>query len=149
IVIFLLIIMPLLVFAQWRAEDTNTFAKLNNQYDGAMTVASNDAADQLHLNAKPNAESGYFSYKFSRINKEPAYETFIHTLALNLGTEDKDLAYKEFLAHYVPVFGIMEYDGFSMNVYRKVGDELRRIWLPKIPFAYHDSYQNVVQFTLD
>lgn len=137
------------MFSQWRSEDTNAFAKLNNQYDGAMTVASHDAADQLRLNARPTAESGYFSYKFSRINKEPAFETFIHTLALNFEVEDENIASKEFLSHYVPVFGIMEYDGFSMNVYQKEGNEFKRIWLPKIPFTYHDPYQNVVQFTLD
>ena len=83
VIIYLIIVFPLLIFAQWRSEDTNTFAKLNNQYDGAMTAASQDAVDQLRLNAKPNYESGYSSKKFTRINKEPAYDTFIHSLSLN------------------------------------------------------------------
>ncbi|WP_338657285.1 hypothetical protein V6B14_22295 (plasmid) [Sporosarcina psychrophila] len=151
VIIYLIIVFPLLIFAQWRAEDTSTFIKLNNQYDGAMTVASHDAVDQMRLNVKPNFESGYESKKFSRINKQPAYDTFIHSLALNFGSEDD--ATKELLAHYVPVFGILEYDGFSMNVYQNYQkgseDLLGRVWLPKIPFAYHDSRGNIIKFTLD
>lgn len=151
VVIYFIIVLPLLLFAQWRAEDTNTFAKLNNQYDGAMVVATHDAVNELRLNAKPNYESGYESRKFSRINKQPAYETFIHSLALNFGTEDAIT--KDLLARYVPVFGILEYDGFSMSVYKEFSKEnttnFDRVWLPKIPFAYHDGRGNIIQFTLD
>lgn len=140
-----------MVYAQWRAEDTNTFAKLNHQYDGAMTLASRDSADQLRVNAKPNFESGYASEKFVNINKEEAYNTFIHTLALNFETEDE--VSKDFLARYVPVFGIVEYDGLSLNVYQNItkGNErlMERKWLPKLPFTYSDSAGNIVQFTLD
>lgn len=151
IIIYLIIIFPLLVFTQWRSEDTNTFAKLNNRYDGAMTVASQDAVDQLRLNVKPNYESGYDSKKFSRVNKEAAYDTFIRTLAINLESEDS--VTKDLLARYVPVFAVLEYDGLSMNVYQKFENEneklLDRVWLPKIPFAYHDTIGNIINFTLD
>lgn len=151
VVIYLIIIFPLLVFTQWRSEDTNTFAKLNNRYDGAITVASQDAVEQLRLNVKPNYESGYDSEKFSRINKEAAFDTFMHSLAINFESED-DVT-KDLLARYVPVFAVLEYNGLSMNVYRKFnkGNEklLDRVWLPKIPFTYHDAKGNIINFTLD
>ncbi|MEK5071630.1 hypothetical protein [Sporosarcina sp. FSL K6-1508] len=151
ILFYLIITYPLNVFTEWRSEDANTFAQLNYQYNSAMTVASQDAANQLRLNVKPNYESGYDSKKFSRINKEPAYDTFMHSLSLNFGTED-DVT-KDLMARYVPVFGILEYDGFSMNVYEtyKNGQEnlVDRVWLPKIPFAHQDGYGNIIKFTLD
>lgn len=151
VIIFLLIVSSLLIFTQWRSEDTKAFAKLNNQYDGAMTVASQDAVDQLRLNVKPNYESGYDSKKFSRINKEPAYDTFIHSLALNFSIQDE--VSKDLLGRYVPVFGILEYDGFSMSVYQEYtkGTEavFDRVWLPKIPFTYQDPQGNLIKFTLD
>ncbi len=151
LIIFLIIIFPLMIFAQWRAEDTNTFAKLNHQYDGAMTVAANDSADQLRINAKPNFESGYTSEKFVNVNKEMAYDTFIQTLSLNFNSEDA--VTQDLLARYVPVYGILEYDGFSMNVYNEINKGtttlLERTWLPKLPFSYSDPSGNVIQFTLD
>ncbi|MBO0589273.1 MULTISPECIES: hypothetical protein [unclassified Sporosarcina] len=151
IIFYLIIVFPLFIFAQWRAEDTNTFAKANNSYEWAMTAATHDAVEQLRLNAKPNYEYGYSSTKFSRINKEPAFETFIDTLSLNFGSED-DVT-KELLGRYIPVFGVLEYDGFSLNVYQKYinGNEtlFDRVWLPKIPFAYSDVKGNIIKFTLD
>lgn len=151
ILIYLIIILPFVVYAEWRADDTNTFAQLNYQYKRALTVAGQDAADQLRINAEPNLESGYDSAKSFRINKETAYDTFIHTLALNFGTED-DVT-KDLMTRYIPVFAILEYDGFSMNVYKPFqnGSEklVDRVWLPKIPFAYHDAYGNILKFTLD
>ncbi|MED3575059.1 hypothetical protein [Cytobacillus praedii] len=151
-IMFIIIVLPLLIFSQWRSENTNTFAKLNHQYDGAMTVASHDAIDQLRTNAKPNQEAGYDSMKFNRVNPDPAFQTFIHTLALNLGAEDK--VTKDLMARYVPVFAILDYDGALINVYQEFENvegmkELKRVWLPKIPFSYHDKDGNIVSFTLD
>lgn len=151
-IIFVIIVAPLLIFAQWRAEDTNTFAKLNHQYDGAITVATHDAVDQLRTNSKPNYEAGYDSFKFNRVNPEPAFDTFIHSLALNFSTKDE--VSKDVLSRYVPAFAILDYDGALLNVFQestnKEGDrELKRVWLPKIPFSYSDSEGNIITFTLD
>ncbi|WP_066298021.1 hypothetical protein [Bacillus sp. FJAT-29937] len=151
-IIFIIIVLPLLVFSQWRSEDTNAFAKLNHQYEGAMTIASHDAIDQLRLNVKPNQEAGYDSMKFNRVNPEPAFDTFIHSLALNFDVKDE--VTKDLMARYVPVFAILDYDGALLNVYQEIinGEghkELKRVWLPKIPFSYHDNEGNVISFTLD
>lgn len=151
-VIYIIIILPLLIFAQWRAEDTNTFAKVNHQYDGAMTVATHDAIEQLRTNVKPSFEAGYHSMKFNRANLEPAFQTFIHSLSINFGV--KDDVTKELMAHYVPVFAVLSYDGALLNVYQEFTNaegmkELKRVWLPKIPFSYHDEFGNIVSFTLD
>lgn len=151
LVIYLLIITPLLVYSQWRAEDTNTFAKLNHQYDGAMKVAGRDSVDQLRVNAAPNYESGYPSEKFVSVNKQEAFDTFLHSLSLNFESEDEST--QDLLSRYVPVFAVLEYDGFSMNVYSKLttdsGPLMERTWLSKIPFTFSDRAGNIVQFTLD
>lgn len=151
-VIYILIISILLVFTLWRYEDTKAFTDLNRQYDRAMTVASHDAIDQLRTNVDPSAEAGYNSLKFNRVNPEPAFQTFIHTLSLNMEVEDKIT--EDVMARYIPVFAILDYDGAHFNVYREFTNaqglkELKRTWLPKIPFTYHDESGNVISFTLD
>lgn len=151
-VIFLLIVIPLMLILHMRAEDTNTFAKLNNRYDEAMITATHDSADQLRMNAIPDFESGYSSKKFSRINKEAAYDTFVHTLAINFETQDEIT--EKLLERYIPVYSIIEYDGLSLNVFQQYNNEdgmkvTDRVWLPKIPFTHHDEAGNIIQFTLD
>jgi len=151
-IIYMLFIFPLLVYSQWQSEDTNTFAKLNHRYDGALTVAAHDAIDQLRVNANPNFEAGYDSTKYSFVNPEAAFDTFMHTLSLNFGVKDR--ISQDVLERYVPVFAVMDYDGALFNVYQTFTNdeglqEIKRVWLPKIPFTYSDSAGNIVSFTLD
>lgn len=151
VIIYLIIVIPLLVFTQWRAEDTSKFEKINTDYDKIFNVAVHDAVDTMKKNATPSYEYGYSKPKFSRVNKEVAYDSFIRTLALNFGTESNNT--KDVLERYVPVFSVVEYDGFSMSVYDKfqgtTGLVWKRVWQPKIPFTYSDKSGNIVQFTLD
>lgn len=149
---FLIIVTPLFIFSQWKSEDSNTFINLNQQYDTAMTVATHDAMDQLRTNVIPTEEAGYSSSKFNRVNAEPALETFLHSLAINFGAQD-DVT-KDLMSRYVPVFAVMDYDGALLSVYQEIINsegqkELKRVWLPKIPFTYHDTEGNIVSFTLD
>lgn len=150
-IIFILIVFPLLVFSQWKSEDSNTFINLNNQYDTGMTVATQDAMDQLRTNVIPTEEAGYSSSKFNRVNPEPAFQTFLHTLSINFGVED-DVT-QDLMSRYVPVFAVMDYDGALLSVYQEIlnnGEkELKRVWLPKIPFTYHDTEGNIISFTLE
>lgn len=151
-IIYIIIVFPLLVFSQWKSEDSNTFINLNNQYDTAMTVATQDAMDQLRTNVIPTEEAGYSSSKFNRVNPEPALQTFLHTLSINFGVED-DVSL-DLMSRYVPVFAVMDYDGALLSVYQEIVNtdgqkELKRVWLPKIPFAYHDAEGNIISFTLE
>lgn len=150
--IYILIVFPLLIYSQWKSEDSNTFVNLNTQYDSAMTVATQDALDQLRTNVIPTEEAGYSSAKFNRVNPEPALETFLHTLAINFGV--KDVTTKDLMSRYVPVFAVMDYDGALFSVYQEIinadgNKELKRVWLPKIPFTHHDAEGNIISFTLD
>jgi hypothetical protein len=126
-------------------------AKLNNQYDGALTTASQDAAESLKLNASPQMEYGYFSKYFSNINKEASYETFMKTLSINFGVLDP--IKKHALQYYIPIYSIVEYDGLSVYRFEEVGTggskSLIRVWQPKIPFTYTDPTGNIFRFTLD
>lgn len=151
-IIYILIVIPLLVFSQWKSEDSNAFINLNHQYDTAMTVATQDAMDQLRTNIIPTEENGYASAKFNRANAEPALQTFLHTLSINFGV--KDSVTQDLLSRYVPVFAVMDYDGALLSVYQPIinqngENELKRVWLPKIPFTYHDQEGNIISFTLD
>lgn len=142
----------MLVLSQWKSEDTNTFINLNHQYDTALTVATQDAMNVLSTNVIPSQEAGYSSEKFNRVNPQPAFETYLHTLAINFEVED-DVTI-DLMARYIPVFAVVDYDGLLLNVYQQYKNvdgenELSRVWLPKIPFSYHDEEGNIISFTLD
>lgn len=151
LIIYLIIVAPILLYSQWETEDTNVHNKLNKEYDEYFNTATQDSANYLRVNATPGYESGYISPKYTRVNKELAYETYIESLALNFQTEDDNT--KDVMGRYVPVYSVVEYDGFSMSVYEKYtgsnGTLWERVWLPKIPFSHSDSMGNILQFTMD
>lgn len=152
-IIFVLIVIPLIIHAQWSSAETNTYNQLNKKYDEAMTAATQDASKEilLSIGSNPNYHIGYPSLKYYEIDKDAVFDTYMHTLSLNFQTEDKNT--KDVLQRYIPVFAIVEYDGVSLNVYKtfkKNGEtQWDRVWLPKIPFSYKDNKGSIVSFTLD
>lgn len=151
ILFFLIIFSGFLAYWIVNTEDIRKMTKLNKQYDGALTTAAQDAAVSLKVNSSPQTEFGYFSKNYSSINKSGSYETFMKTLGNNFGVIDTNK--KHALQYYVPLYSIVEYDGFSVNRFQSVGSgnskSLIRVWQPKLPYTYTDSSGNIFRFTLD
>ncbi|MEX3624893.1 hypothetical protein [Viridibacillus arvi] len=151
-IVYIIIMIPLLLYAQWRTEDTSKLTQLNKQYDSALTTASQDATKVLRTNVVPQLEAGYSSLKINPANSDVALKTFLHTLALNFELEDENSV--DVLSQYIPVFSVLEYDGLSLNVFQESKDKdnnkiVKRTWLPKVPFSYSDKQGNIINFTID
>lgn len=139
-------------FLQAKSNNTTTFAQINQQHEGAMTVATQDAINVLRTNVVPKLELGYESYKINPADPQMSFDTFLHSLALNYRVNDKVTA--ELMSRYVPVYAVLDYDGLLLNVYKEYKDSqnekvLDRVWMPKIPFSYEDSGGNIINFTID
>lgn len=150
-IFFLAIFFTFMIFQQIRLDEIKDVNDQKNTYDSYLTTASQDAVTALSTNANPSFEHFYLSDKYSAINKEAAFETFIKTLNLNFNVYDK--IGEDVIAQYIPLFGILEYDGVSINKftsYKRDGMTYnKRIWMPKIPFTYTDASGNIFRFTLD
>ncbi|MGF9975481.1 hypothetical protein [Viridibacillus arvi] len=150
--VIMIVMLPLLLYSEWRSDDTATLSQLNKQYDSALTTVTQDATQVLRTNVAPELEAGYSSMKINPTNLDVALKTFLHTLSLNFqieGSNDEDI-----LSHYVPVFAVLVNDGLSLNVFQKSIDKdensiVKRTWLPKIPFSYSDKQGNIINFSVD
>lgn len=152
ILIFIIITLPIFFIVEAKAENTKTFVEVNHHNDAAFTNATHDAINILRTNVEPKLQSGYDSYKVTPVNPQPAFDTFLQSLALNYAVENKISI--DVLSRYVPVFSVVDYDGLLLNVYKpfKNGENVNvvdRVWLPKIPFSYSDDDGNVINFTID
>lgn len=147
-----MIVTPMFFFLQAKSNNITTFAQINQQHEGAMTVAAHDAINVLRTNVVPKLELGYDSYKINPADPQLSFDTFLQSLALNYGVSDKVTV--DLMARYVPVYAVLDYDGLLLNVYKEHIDNrnekvLDRVWLPKIPFSYVDNLGNVINFTID
>jgi len=142
-----------MIFQQIRLDEIIDVNDQKNVYDSYLTTASQDAVTALSTNSNPSFEHFYLSEKYSAVNKEAAYSTFVKTLNLNFNVNDNDEIGEDLIAQHIPLFGILEYDGLSINKflsYKKDGMTYNeRIWMPKIPFTYTDASGNIYRFTLD
>lgn len=149
--IFIPIFLIFMIFQQIGLNEVKAVNDEKRTYDSYLTTASQDAVTALSTNANPSFEHFYMSDKYSAVNKEAAYNTFLKSINLNFNVNDK---YKEDeLARYIPLFAVLEYDGISLNKFQtyKKGSMTysERMWMPKIPFTYTDQSGNIFQFTLD
>ena len=147
IIFFIVCLVPFLFYWITQTEDVRYFHKLNKQYDGALTTAVQDAALSLKINAEPEREFSYLSKKFSNINKEASYETFLKSLSNNFGIIDTNNVHS--LQYYVPIYGVIGYEGYTSNRFERVGQSVLRVWQPLIPYTYTDASGNIFRFTLD
>lgn len=147
IFIFLICFLPFLFYWIVQTEDVRFFHKLNKQYDGALTTAVQDSAVSLKINAEPEREFSYVSKKYSNVNKAASYETFLKSLGNNFGIIDTNKMHS--LQYYVPIFGVIGYEGYSSNRFERVDTSVLRVWQPEIPFTYTDASGNIFRFTLD
>lgn len=152
LILFIIIYSGPLFFTEYRYQYTKKTMEENHKHELSMTTATHDAVNILRTNVKTELENGYDSYKINPVNPQPAFETFMHSLALQYRVEMKDSMDR--LARYVPVFAVVDYDGLLLNVYKEYKDTrgdvvLDRVWLPKIPFSYLDNEGNIINFTID
>lgn len=147
IAFFLVIFLPFLITWIIHTNDRHDVTLYNHKYDGALTTAVEDAAQSLKNTAKPNHEYSYVTKKYSNLNREAAYETFLRTMSSNFNIESP-ISIKE-LEYYVPIFGVIGYEGYSSNRFETVGNQLLRIWQPIQPYTYVDASGNIIRFTLD
>lgn len=147
VIFFFICFLPFLFYWIVQTEDVRFFHKQNKQYDGALTTAVQDAAVSLKLNAEPEREFSYLSKKFSNINKEASYDSFMKSLSNNFGIIDSNKTHA--LQYYVPIFGVIEYEGYSSNRFELVGESVLRVWQPAIPYTHVDASGNIIRFTLD
>lgn len=147
-----MIMLPLLLYSQWRSEDMTTYTRLNKQYDTALTAATQDATTILRRTSVGQNEAGYASSKENPTDKDAALKTFLQSLAVNFQTENTNTI--DLISRYVPAFAVLENDGLSLSVFQHSSDTngndiLKRRWLPKVPFSYTDNSGNIINFTID
>lgn len=143
---------PLFFLIQWKDEGVTKTVQLTNQYNSALTAGVQDGAFTMRMNSDANFESGYGTFKFNHVNKEEALSSFFETLNLNFGAAEP--IGQDVLSRYVPVIGVIDYDGLHINAFDKYENEhgtttWKRVWLPEIPFTYHDSTGNIIKFSID
>jgi hypothetical protein len=152
VILFFILTLPVFFYLNAKAEKTTDFTYINQQHEGAMTVAAHDAVNVLRTNVVPELEVSYYSYKINPADPQKSFDTFLQSLALNYRVQDSVTA--DLMARYVPAYAIVDYDGLLLNVYKNHKDSsgtqvLDRVWLPKIPFSYTDTEGNVINFTID
>ncbi len=146
------IFLSVFVVIEIQYEKTKTYIEYDHFHEGAFTTATQDAIHILRTNVKPSLEAGYDSYKINPVNPQPAFDTFVQSLAVNYRVKNEYTINQ--MLRYIPVFAILDYDGLLLNVYKpykdKRGDEVvERVWLPKIPLSYADNEGNIINFTID
>lgn len=132
--LFVVIILPFVVknFVTGEVLEQKAFNKI--WLDRMVDTAVDDAIDDLVVRGSGNTLI---------IDKEAAFSSFIETLYLNMGALGNDT--KEAIVNlYVPVFVVMDYDGFYMcRLMSYIGadgrDATKHIWSDKIPYVWESS----------
>lgn len=151
-IFFVIIVIIPIMYAEYKYSYSKKTMEINHKYEANLTAAAQDAIHVLRNNALPALQNSYESYNINPVNPQPAFDTFIDTLAINFGIED-DIS-KQLLSQYIPAFAVVDYDGLLLNVYKEYIDTrgdlvFNRTWLPKISFTYTDEEKNIINFTID
>ncbi len=152
VLVFFSIFIPTFVATDILYDKTNKYIEYDHSHEVAFTTATQDAIHNLRTNVNPLLEAGYESYKINPVHPQPAFDTFVQTLAINYQVND-EYSINQML-RYIPVFAVLDYDGLLLNVYKQYkdarGDNVyERVWLSKIPLSYADSEGNIINFTVD
>lgn len=152
-IVFVIIIVPLFWIVDLHAEDLQEVSGLQITYTSALRTAVQDAGSELNINEEQRFESGYRSNKMMRADKEQALAALLHTLSLNMGIENDELA-KQGLMLYIPAVVVIDYDGYYVYAVDSYTDQVGNVisehrWRPKKPYVYIDRDGNSMAFTLD
>lgn len=152
VLVFFTLFLPIFVAIEIHYDKTKTYIEYDHFHEGAFTTAAQDAVHILRTNVNPLLEAGYESYKINPAHPQPAFDTFVQSLAVNYQVKDK-YAINQML-RYIPVFAVLDYDGLLLNVYKPYKDTrgdnaYERVWLSKIPLSYADDEGNIINFTVE
>lgn len=152
-VLIVIIIVPLFWIVDLHAGDLQEVGRLQITYTSALRTAVQDAGAELNINETQQFESGYGSTKLMRADKEQALAALLHTLSLNMGINNDNLA-KQGLMLYIPAIVVIDYDGFYVYSVDSYADQDGNIisehrWRPKMPYVYLDRDGSSMAFTLD
>lgn len=157
--IFLLAFLPISVAIDVEQHRQIEALSWQQVYDEIMYNASEDATIALLRQSGQKSHEQIFegAYKRSKdieLNLEAAMERFLETVYINFGAEDK--VSQDSLKANLPVQMVVGYDGLHIHTWTNVFNadagryETREIWMPKIPYSYYDSGNNlIINFTLD
>lgn len=121
---------------------------------GYRTAADNyDKVERAFHEAVDKAGEALCEYGAGKIitNRQAAYEVFMDSMCASLGILD-DPASREEIKNYIPMFAVLEEDGFSIyfeDEYKKPDGYTcgTRNWTDMMPYSYSDS-DFVYRFTL-
>jgi|LSQX01.3.fsa_nt_gb hypothetical protein len=127
-------------------------------YDEVMYNASEDATIALTQDYKKN-ESQFVGARSSTkdiaLDLEAAIDRFYETVYINFDIEE-DKVSQDSIKAYLPVQMVVDYDGLYIHTWQSVYNadmgrqETREVWMPKLPFSYYDTANNLIlNFTLD
>lgn len=152
-IVFVLITAPLFWTSSIHAEQRRDVLMIEQRYNAALRTAAQDGGSRLNENELQQFEAGYSSNKYFRVDKEAGLSALLDTLYSNFGVAD-DLIGQRNLLNYIPAIAVVDYDGYYIYSARErvaVSKEIEisHQWTPKKPFAYTDSWGNIIKFTLD
>lgn len=153
-VIFTIIIIPFSLIC--RNNINNRFMALKDEVriNNAVDTATYDATDFL---AEWATVVGGSSGKNLNITEETLYAVanqFFTTMAVNMNLPYSDLDSavtknaKAEVENYIPAIILVGYDGFYIYSAELVGDEIKYVFKPKIPYTYEEGNM-IINFTLD
>ncbi|MBO5178794.1 MAG: hypothetical protein J6B87_00385 [Clostridia bacterium] len=153
-VIFVIVILPFSLIC--RNNINNRFMALKDEVriNNSIDTATQDAADLLAewatLVGGPNGKNLVITEDVANA----AINQFFTTMAVNMNLPYSDLDSnvtknaKVDIESYIPAIIIVGYDGFYIYSAELVGNEIKYILKPKIPYAYEEKNM-VINFTLD
>ncbi|HRC81160.1 MAG TPA: hypothetical protein PLF27_07225 [Sedimentibacter sp.] len=159
VIIFIIAFLPISIALDVEQHRQIEAFNWKQVYDEIMTIASEDATIALLEQSGHNSQDQFFdgiyrSAKDIDLNLDKAIDRFYESVYINLGAKDK--ISQDSLKANLPVQMVVGYDGLYIhtweNVYNSVSGkyETREVWIPKIPYSYHESNNNlVINFTLD
>lgn len=120
-------------------------------YEQALRIASEDATKALLANTNDDGET--IEDKLKNPNLNMALERFNETMYINLNIKGDQVG-QDALKSFLPVKLVVAYDGYFLNVWENVTDNMGRkqvvdTWLPKKTFVYYEKDSNlIINFTI-
>ena len=153
-VIFVIIILPFSLIC--RNNINNRFmalkdeVRINNAVDTATYDATDLLAEWATLVGGPNGKHLIVTEEVL----DAVANQFFTTMAVNMNLPYSDIDSdvtknaKAEVENYIPALILVGYDGFYIYSAELIGDEIKYVFKPKIPYAYEENNM-IINFTLD
>lgn len=155
--IALLIVLPIMFFADLKLEAMKTAQNNKMLYDVIIEDAVQDAASELsepfELDSYELGRRGRErDIKKTAPNLEKALERFYKTMYINMNI-DEDKAAQEGFKIYCPLKLVVGYNGYFINTWEKSDTQkntVREVWKPEKFYTFEDKKNKlIINFTLD